>query len=152
MQHRRVRHALITTALCGTLTLALSAYGAQPQEHQHEAGAHHHPEAAKVKNPVPANAESIAAGKAVYEKNCRSCHGDTGKGDGKMGEQLDPKPSNLTDAEWKHGSTDGEIYKVIHDGSAKTGMKAYGRKLTDHEIWDVVNYIRSIGPAPSKSR
>jgi mono/diheme cytochrome c family protein len=150
MQHR-VRHALITTAICGTLTLALSAYGAQPQE-QHEAGAHHHPEAAKVKNPVPASPDSIAAGKAVYEKNCRSCHGDTGKGDGKMGEELNPKPSNLTDAEWKHGSTDGELYKVIHDGSAKTGMKPFGRKLTDHEIWDVVNYIRSIGPAPTKSR
>ena len=25
-------------------------------------------------------------------------------------------------------------------------MKAYGRKLTNHQVWDVVNYIRSIGP------
>ena len=142
--HPRVRHALITTASCAALILALSAYGAQ--QHQHEAGAHRHPEAAKIKNPVPADATSIAAGKAVYEKNCASCHGDTGKGDGRMGEELNPKPPDLTDAEWKHGSTDGEIFKVIHDGSPKTGMKSYGRKLTEHEIWDVVNYIRSIGP------
>lgn len=150
--HHRVRHALLTTAFCGTLTLALSAYGVQQHEHQHDAGAHRHPEAAKVKNPVPSGPESIAAGKAVYDKNCANCHGDTGKGDGKMGEELNPKPPNLTDGEWKHGSTDGEIYKVIHDGSAKTGMKAYGRKLTEHQIWDVINYIRSIGPAPAKSR
>ena len=26
-----------------------------------------------------------------------------------MGEELNPKPADLTDAEWKHGSTDGEI-------------------------------------------
>lgn len=150
MRHPRVRHAFLTTVFCGALTLALSAYGAQ--EHQHEAGAHRHPEAAKVKNPVPADATSVAAGKLVYEKNCANCHGDAGKGDGKMGEELNPKPPDLTDAQWKHGSTDGELFKVIHDGSAKTGMKAYGRKLTEHQIWDVINYIRSIGPAASKSR
>lgn len=147
MRHPRVRHAFITVASCAALTLALSAYGAQ--EHQHEAGAHRHPEAAKIKNPVAADAASVAAGKAVYDKNCASCHGDTGKGDGRMGEELNPKPSNLTDAEWKHGSTDGEIFKLIHDGSPKTGMKAFGRKLTEHDIWDVVNYIRSIGPKKS---
>ena len=139
----------MTTAFCGGLTLALAAYGSAQQEHQHDAGAHHHPEAAKVKNPVQPTSESIAAGRAVYEKNCQSCHGDSGKGDGRMGEELNPKPSNLTDAEWKHGSSDGEIFKVIHDGSPKTGMKAFGRKLSEHEIWDVVNYIRSIGP-PTK--
>lgn len=138
--------------MCGTLTLALSAFGGQQPAHQHEAGAHRHPEAAKVKNPVAASPDSIAAGKEVYEKNCRNCHGDTGKGDGKMGEQLDPKPSNLTDADWKHGSTDGELFKVISEGAAKTGMKAYGHKLTEHQIWDVINYVRSIGPAATKSR
>ena len=149
MQHSGLRHAFLTMGICATLTLALSAYGAQ--EHQHEAGAHRHPEAAKVKNPVPADATSVAAGKALYAKNCASCHGDAGKGDGRMGEELNPKPPDLTDADWKHGSTDGEIFKVIHDGSPKTGMKAFGRKLSEHEIWDVINYIRSIGPA-TKSR
>lgn len=142
------RHALLTVSFCAAFALALSA---APQ-HQHEAGAHRHADAAKVKNPVAPDATSIAAGKEIYDKNCASCHGDTGKGDGRMGEELNPKPSNLTDADWKHGSTDGEIFKVIHDGSAKTGMKPYGRKLTEHQIWDVVNFLRSIGPAASKSR
>lgn len=148
----RFRHALLTTTFCGGLTLALSAYSAPQQEHQHEAGAHRHPEAAMVKNPVPSTPDSIAAGKTVFGKNCVSCHGETGKGDGKMGEELNPRPANLTAGDWKHGSSDGEIFTVIHDGVQKTGMKAFGRKLSEHEIWDVVNYIRSIGPAPNKSR
>ena len=68
------------------------------------------------------------------------------EGDGKMAESLKTKPADLTDADWKHGSTDGEIYTVIHGGIKTAGMRAYSPKLTDHQIWDVVNYLRSIGP------
>lgn len=117
---------------------------------QHPAGgAHHHPEAAKQKNPVAADATSIAAGKTIYDKNCANCHGKTGLGDGMMGAELNPKPSNLTDADWKHGETDGELFLVIKDGAKGTGMKSFNSKLTEHQIWDVVNYIRSLGPAKS---
>ena len=117
---------------------------------QHPAGgAHHHPDAAKQKNPVAADATSIAAGKTVYEKNCANCHGKAAVGDGLMGAELNPKPSNLTDADWKHGDTDGEIFLVIKDGAKGTGMKSFNSKLTEHQIWDVVNYIRSLGPAKS---
>jgi copper transport protein len=129
-------------ALAGWLMLAQT-------QHPATGGAHHHPDAAKQKNPVAADATSIAAGKTVYEKNCANCHGNTGIGDGKMGAELNPKPSNLTDAEWKHGNTDGEIFLVIKDGAKGTGMRSFNSKLTEHQIWDVVNYVRSLGPAKS---
>jgi mono/diheme cytochrome c family protein len=146
------RHALLVLAASTAVSVALAAYDLQ--DHQHPAthpatGAHRHPEAAKLKNPVAANAASIAAGRTLYDKQCAGCHGETGKGDGAMGEELNPKPADLTDADWKHGSTDGEIFTLIRDGAKGTGMKAYSRKLTSHQIWDVVNYIRSIGPAKS---
>ena len=66
-----------------------------------------------------------------------------------MGEDLDPKPADLTDAEWKHGPSDGEIFTVIRDGVKGTGMKSFSKKLTVHQIWDVINYVRSIGPSKS---
>jgi len=28
-------------------------------------------------------------------------------------------------------------------------MKPFAKKLTAHQIWDVINYVRSIGPAKS---
>ena len=119
-------------------------------QHQHPAtGAHHHPEAAKIQNPVPADATSIAAGKDLYAKHCSECHGDSGKGDGPTADEYTPKPPDLTDADWKHGSTDGEIFVLIRDGSKNTAMKAYGKKLSTHQLWDVVNFVRSIGPAKS---
>ena len=138
-------------AFVAAATLAARA----PQEHQHAGaqhpagGAHHHPEAAKIENPVKADATSIAEGQKLYTKYCSECHGDTGKGDGEMAGDLNPKPADLTDAEWKHGSTDGEIFVVIRDGIKGTGMKTFAKKMTEHQMWDTVNYIRSIGPKPS---
>lgn len=142
-----IRDALVTLTLTMAISIGLAAGAAQ--EHQHpgthpEAGAHHHPEAAKLKNPIAADATSVAAGKQLYDKQCAGCHGDTGTGDGRMGEELNPKPANLADADWKHGSTDGEIFTVIRDGVKSTGMKPFARKLTTHQIWDVVNYVRSL--------
>jgi len=53
----------------------------------------------------------------------------------------------LTDDKWDHGSTDAEIFAVIKDGIApKLDMKGYNSKMTPQEMWNVVNYLRSIGP------
>jgi cbb3-type cytochrome c oxidase subunit III len=145
----RFRPALLTFALSLTVPIALGAYGAQQTQHPAGAGAHQHAEAAKLKNPVAANVESIAAGQKLYAKNCASCHGETGKGDGKMGAELKPPPSDLTDADWKHGSSDGEIFTVVRDGVRTTGMKSFKSKMTEHGLWDVVNYVRSLGPTKS---
>src|SRR5262245_4666120 len=89
---------------------------------EHEPGEHHHKEAAALKNPVKATPESIAAGKKTFDAQCVGCHGTAGKGDGKMAAAITtgPKPSDLTDATWKHGDSDGEIYTLIHDGSKGT--------------------------------
>ena len=104
------------------------------------------PEAAKVKNPVPVNAVSIEAGKALYTKNCRFCHGDEAKGDGKMAPK-DSHPSDLSDAKWDRGSTDGEIFAVIQAGAGpKFEMKGFKGRMTDEQTWQVVNYVRSLGP------
>jgi mono/diheme cytochrome c family protein len=135
---------IVTLSAC--ISAALGAHTPQAHQHPQEGEAHHHPQAAKLQNPVPVNASSIAAGQVLYQNQCAGCHGDTGIGDGAMGEELTPKPSNLADADWKHGSTDGEIFVVLRDGVKSTGMKAHGRKMTTHQLWDVVNYVRSLGP------
>ena len=113
---------------------------------QHKNEAHRHLEATKIKNPVAPTAESIASGRKLYDRHCSECHGDTGKGDGMAGEGLDQQPSNLVDGEWEHGSTDGEIFVVIRDGVQKTPMKSFKSKLTTDQIWQVVNFVHSIGP------
>ena len=98
------------------------------------------PEAAKIKNPVAASPESASAGKRVYTRMCSRCHGAEGKGDGTAATA--PVP-DLTDARWEYGSSDGEIFSVIHDG-VSADMDGYAARLSDTEIWNVVNYVRSV--------
>jgi mono/diheme cytochrome c family protein len=102
------------------------------------------PTAAKMKNPVASSPESIKAGQALYQKNCRFCHNADAKGNGPMAPE-GTHPSDLTDATWDRGSTDGEIFAVISSGAGpKFDMKGYKSKMTETDIWNVVNYLRSL--------
>jgi cbb3-type cytochrome c oxidase subunit III len=105
-------------------------------------------EAKKIKNPVPSDAASIEEGRKIYARNCASCHGPGGKGDGSMA-LGGSTPADLTDDKWDHGSTDGEIFVVIRDG-VSADMEGYKDKLDEKQIWQVINYIRSLGPKPEK--
>src|SRR5262245_5411068 len=101
------------------------------------------PEAAKVKNPVAATPESIATGKQVYTRYCATCHGTSAQGG--SGSDIIPPAPNLTDEEWKRGSTDGEIFDVIKNGvQPDLFMEPWGNRIKDEDIWNVVNYVRSL--------
>jgi mono/diheme cytochrome c family protein len=135
----------------GVLVFTGWAVGMSAQKNDHEAGTHTHAEAAKLKNPVKSTPAAIAAGKAIYDKSCASCHGETGKGDGKMASSITgAKPSDLTDATWKHGASDGEIFTVVREGVKQTGMRGFASRLKPEDIWNVVIYLRTLAPTPHK--
>jgi len=131
---------VITATLCGAAAAWLVALSAAAVSAQAPKNA----EAAKIKNPVKATAESIEAGKTTYNKYCKFCHNEGGTGNG----ALAPKgtnPPNLVDATWDHGSTDGEIFTNIKEGiGPKFDMKPMKAKMMDTDIWNVVNYLRSL--------
>ena len=100
----------------------------------------------KVKNPVPPTPKSIAAGQQTFQKYCKFCHGADAKGNGPMAPE-GSHPANLTDDKWDRGSSDGEMFAVISNGAGpEFVMKGFKSKLTAKEMWDVVNYVRSLGP------
>jgi mono/diheme cytochrome c family protein len=102
--------------------------------------------ARSLKNPVASSPASITAGAAAYKKYCAFCHGADGKGNGPLAPK-DSMPSDLTDAMWTHGSTDGEIFTLITAGAgANSKMIAFKGKIPDQDIWHIVNFIRSLGP------
>lgn len=104
-------------------------------------------EAKKMKAAFPSSPAAIAAGKVLYAKYCRFCHGNGGAGDSTMAPK-NMKPSNLTDAEWTRGGTDGEIFWVIQNGAPPTyEMKGLKGKITDADAWNLVHFVRSLGGA-----
>jgi mono/diheme cytochrome c family protein len=102
------------------------------------------PEAAKIANPVPASSDAVAAGRKTYARLCIRCHGPEGKGDG-GGAGAGGQPADFTDATWDFGSSDGEIYSVIRDGTS-ADMEAYGERIGATEIWQLVHFIKSLAP------
>ena len=135
---RQVTTAVIALTLALITSVALSA--------QNPGG---NAEARKTKNPVAASAASVNAGKATFLKACRFCHGEDAKGDGPMAPK-DTHPANLVDAKWDRGDSDGEIFAVIRNGAGpKFDMKP-NKALADADIWNVVNYLRSLGPQAKK--
>ena len=133
---RRVSTRLIPVLAVACVTLLTVRAGAQ-----NPGGS---PEAKKMQNPVATSPASIKAGQALFQKNCRFCHGADAKGDGPMAPE-GTHPSNLTDDKWDRGSSDGEIFAVISNGAGpKFDMKGYKSKMTEQEIWNVVNYLRSL--------
>jgi mono/diheme cytochrome c family protein len=101
------------------------------------------PEAAKLKNPVASTPESIAAGKQLYTKNCAACHGINAAGG--TGNDIMPPSPDLTDAEWLRGDSEGEIFYVIKNGiPPDLSMPAWGDRLKDPDIWNLVNFVKSL--------
>ena len=108
------------------------------------------PKAAAVKNPVSPTASSIKQGRQAYLKACRHCHGEKGLGDGPLAPK-NPSPASLIDGEWKYGSTDGEIFAIISNGvGGDSEMKGHRSEMTATDMWNIVNYLRSIGPQSAK--
>jgi mono/diheme cytochrome c family protein/glucose/arabinose dehydrogenase len=106
---------------------------------------------ATLTSPVAATPQSIAAGKRVFDANCAACHGNLAQGAVKAGitisileEQKARQPPDLTDGQWDHGSTDGEIFAVIKRGLPPTMMAGYDGRIPDTDIWHIVNYLRSL--------
>ncbi len=106
----------------------------------------------------PADAESIARGRQLYltKGECAKCHGPAARGDGR---DLDPnpdptknkdewgspaKPLDLTLGVYHGGGRPLDLFRRIHDGVKGTPMAAQSVNLKEEEIWDLVNYVRSI--------
>ena len=105
------------------------------------------PDARTMKNPVPPTAASVTAGAATFKKYCSFCHGAAAKGDGALTPKGMTMPADLTDEKWERGSTDGEIFTVIMEGAGpKFEMKGLKGKIDDREVWQIVNFLRSLGP------
>jgi mono/diheme cytochrome c family protein len=134
----KVSAAALFTGLLLTGWLADFSASAQ-EEHNHA----HSPASAKgLKNPLAANRENIAAGRALYNQNCASCHGTDGKSRTQTAGAMKVRPTNLT-GRMMQSRKDGDIYWVIANGISRSGMPAF-KKLTTNQRWQVTLYVKHL--------
>ena len=79
-----------------------------------------------MKNPVAVSEASTKAGQTLYNKNCASCHGKTGLGDGVKARALKDFPGDFSLDEF-HKQTDGDLFYKTKIGRAE--MPKYEGKL-----------------------
>ena len=92
-----------------------------------------------MKSPVKDDAASQAAGKELWNKNCASCHGKMGLGDGPKARMLDGNPGNFSKD--LTSQSDGDLFYKTQTGRGE--MPKYEGKLADNDIWNIVNYMRT---------
>jgi DMSO reductase family type II enzyme heme b subunit len=101
--------------------------------------------------PALAAGGDAAKGKIIYEKRCIWCHGADGDGLGPAEERLNPPPRSFEDGQYKIKTTDFEsmvptdddIFRMVRDGMPGSAMPSWKELLTEPEMWDVVQYIKT---------
>lgn len=133
---------LLTACLLSILVLA--AVGQQDQTPKAAPAAPYviPVEAARQANPVKPTPESIAQGKKWYGYDCAMCHGKDGDGKGDVGADMKLKVSDFTDPTTLKERTDGALFYIIKFG--KADMPPEGARVKTDELWDLVNYVRSL--------
>ena len=96
---------------------------------------------AAKKNPIASTPESLAAGQKIYLKTCASCHGKSGDADGPAVIELNIHPAKLSNPQLATES-DGSLFWKITTG--KKPMPAYGKRISETDRWNLVNYIRTL--------
>jgi mono/diheme cytochrome c family protein len=99
------------------------------------------PEAAAKVNPVKPTPESLAKAKKLYGIDCAMCHGANGDGKGDMASDM-KNVTDFTNPDALKNRTDGELFYVIRHGKGE--MPPEGDRAKDEDVWNLVNYIRSL--------
>lgn len=97
---------------------------------------------AQVRNPVKrSDPEALKLGRELWIRNCSSCHGAFGRGDGPKNGQLKTEMKDLSSA-FVLGQTDGELFYKISEG--RDEMPAFKTTIPDAKgRWSIIHYIRS---------
>lgn len=99
-------------------------------------------QARELENPIEYSVATVREGRKTYLRLCQYCHGADGRA------QANPDfeaPSLRAPRQWRYGSSDGELFVSIRDGAGHE-MPPFGRQLAEDRIWELVHYVRSIGP------
>jgi mono/diheme cytochrome c family protein len=137
-----LRRAAVVFSMLGLLALLAAVscvdYGDKPAASEHVA-----PSEERPVNPEPGDPTSAARGSVLFARDCARCHGSGAKGDGPEGVNLPSRPRDLT-VPRVHNLADGDIFQTISSGRGY--MPSWKSRLSEPQIWDLVNYIRTLWP------
>ncbi len=94
-------------------------------------------------HPIP---KTATPAQRLYLSQCAACHGANGRGSWRATLFL-MRPGDLSDPRTLAGKSDEYLFELIKNGGAtigKPGMPAFGYHLTDAQIRELVQYVRTV--------
>ena len=92
--------------------------------------------------------DQLTSAENLYQKNCASCHGVTGSGDGPVSALTAKKPIPFTDTVHMFTMRNDVLYAKLRRGGMGTDMPNFGSVFTPEESWALVNYLRTLSVEP----
>jgi alcohol dehydrogenase (quinone), cytochrome c subunit len=107
--------------------------------------------AAQKSGPAPFTRKSITQGKQMFLIHCVNCHDEDGRGLNRR-DFNSTAPADLTDPEnYLHGVSPDAIFASVRNGT-KEDMPAFQGKLSDDQIWNIVNFVRNLWPEEKRPK
>jgi mono/diheme cytochrome c family protein len=105
---------------------------------------------------VPSSTESIERGRQAYDTlQCGKCHGSDGRGAGAVATEFQDdwsqplRAADLTEPwTFRGGATSRDLYLRFRAGMNGTPMPSFAEAASDGELWDLANYVVSLGRKP----
>src|SRR5215510_7134958 len=92
---------------------------------------------------APQRPPDLATVVVLYQAQCASCHGLQGQGDGPVGANLDPTPSNFHDRQRMDQRSIYDFYRTMTLGVQGTAMASF-RTLSEDKRWALAFYIHTL--------
>jgi len=106
------------------------------------------PTAADEKNPFAGDPKAVEAGKELFLKNCKRCHGPGGLGDGPDADPDSTQDMDLTVAKRASRNPDGVVFYKLWNGRKKPKMPAFKNEgLTKDQAWQIVSFVQTLRKA-----
>ena len=80
--------------------------------------------------------------KQLYEKNCATCHGASGKGDGPAAKAMKNKPRDFSTA--LKGTSEADVVKFLKEGKPDLKPPHPKSKLTDEQLQEIAKYVKGL--------
>lgn len=145
----RLSLGVATFVFTGALAASVSLSGQAPAGAQATTAAPSNgwtipPDAAQEKNPFADNQQAVAEGKTLFEKSCKRCHGEAGRGDGPDGDPDHQQDMDLTQAQRAARNPDGVVFYKAWNGRARPKMPAFKDSLSKDDVWKIVTFVQTL--------
>lgn len=84
---------------------------------------------------------NIESGRTFFMKNCFTCHGIKGDGNGPRAYFIAPRPRNFTSVESRQAYNRPRLFEAISNGKRGTVMPAWSRVLDEQQIANVAEFV-----------